>query len=108
MLIALRGMPFTDELRAVPDVLNPGSDVSESSALRLVSGRLVICALVRLVATEGDCVCTTSALSPTTVVFVTVRKVAIPSSSALKMPPQPQKDHGGKFREERPKEGSHQ
>ena len=43
MLIALRGMPLTDELRAVPDVLKPGSEVSESSALRLVSGRLVIC-----------------------------------------------------------------
>ena len=43
MLIALRGRPLTDELRAVPEVLKPGSDVSESSALRLVSGRLVIC-----------------------------------------------------------------
>ena len=43
MLIALRGRPLTEELRAVPDVLKPGSDVSESSALRLVSGRLVIC-----------------------------------------------------------------
>src|SRR6266516_384975 len=69
MLIELRGRPLTEELRAVPDVLNPGSDVSESSALRLVSGRLVICVPVRLVAIDGDCVCTTSALSPTTVTF---------------------------------------
>ena len=69
MLIELRGRPLTDELRAVPDVLKPGSEVSESSALRLVSGRLVICALVRLVEIDGDCVWTTSALSPTTVTF---------------------------------------
>ena len=69
MLIELRGRPLTDELRAVPEVLKPGSDVSESSALRLLSGRLVICVPVRLVAIAGDCVCTTSALSPTTVTF---------------------------------------
>ena len=42
ILIELRGSPLTEELRAVPDVLKPGSDVSESSALRLVRGRLVI------------------------------------------------------------------
>ena len=67
MLIALRGRPLTVELRAVPDVLKPGSDVSESSALRLVSGRLVICAPVRFVEIDGDCVWTTRALSPMTV-----------------------------------------
>src|SRR5581483_4916904 len=69
MLIVPFGMPATVELRAVPDVLKPGSDVSESSALRLVSGRLTICAPVRFVAIDGDCVCTTSALSPVTVTF---------------------------------------
>src|SRR5882724_9631618 len=66
MLIALFGSPLMVELRAVPDVLNPGSEVSESSALRLVSGRLVICALLKFAEIDGDCVWTTSALSPTT------------------------------------------
>src|SRR5262245_45307999 len=69
MLIELRGKPLTLELRAVPDVLKPGSDVKESSALRLVSGRLVICVPLKLVAIDGDCVCTTRALSPMTVTF---------------------------------------
>src|ERR1051326_941771 len=69
MLIALFGRPLTVELRAVPDVLKPGSEVSESSAFRLVSGRLVICAAVRFVAIDGGCVGTTSALSPVTVTF---------------------------------------
>ena len=69
MLMALLGRPLTVELRAVPEVLKPGREVSESSALRLVSGRLVICAAVRFVAIDGVCVCTTSALSPVTVTF---------------------------------------
>src|SRR5215831_18671071 len=69
MLIALFGRPATVEFRAVPDVLNPASEVSESSALRLVNGRLTICDPVRLVAIDGDCVWTTSALSPVTVTF---------------------------------------
>src|SRR5205823_554509 len=56
-------------VRVQRDVLNPGSEVSESSAFRLVSGRLVICAAVRFVAIDGVCVCTTSALSPVTVTF---------------------------------------
>ena len=43
MLIALFGRPLTVELRAVPDVLKPASEVSASSALRLESGRLWIC-----------------------------------------------------------------
>jgi len=69
MLIALFGRPLTVELRAVPDVLKPGRPVSESSAFRLVSGRLAIATPVRLVAIAGDCVCTTLADSPTTVTF---------------------------------------
>ena len=69
MLIALLGSPLIVELRAVPEVLKPGSEVSESSALRLVSGRLVICALLKFAEIEGDCVWTTNALSPTTVTF---------------------------------------
>ncbi len=66
MLIALLGRPLTVELRAAPDVLKPASEVSESSALRLVSGRLVIAVPLRFVEIDGDCVWTTSALSPTT------------------------------------------
>ena len=73
MLIALLGRPLTVELRAVPDVLKPASDVSESSALRLLSGRLVICAPVRFVEIDGDCVCTTRALSPVTVTLLLER-----------------------------------
>ena len=69
MLMELRGRPLTDELRAVPDVLKPGSDVSASSALRLDSGRLVICVPLKFVEIDGDWVCTTRALSPTTVTF---------------------------------------
>src|SRR5262245_33075160 len=69
MLIVLLGSPLTVELRAVPEVLKPGSPVSESRALRLVSGRLAICTPVMLVAIAGDCVCTTVADSPTTVTF---------------------------------------
>src|SRR5438876_2665111 len=69
MLIALFGSPLTVELRAVPEVLKPASDVNESSALRLLSGRLTICKAVRLVAIDGVCVWTTSALSPVTVTF---------------------------------------
>jgi hypothetical protein len=69
MLIALFGSPLTVELRAVPDWLTPASEVSASSALRLVSGRFVICSPVRLVAIDGVFVCTTSELSPTTVTF---------------------------------------
>ena len=67
MLIALLGRPLTVELRAVPDVLKPGSDVSESSALRLDSGRLVIWVPVRFVEIDGDCVWTIVADSPMTV-----------------------------------------
>src|SRR5258708_18976279 len=69
MFMELRGRPLTEELRAVPDVLNPGSEVNESSALRLVNGRLVIWVPVKFVAMDGDRVCTTRALSPTTVTF---------------------------------------
>ena len=57
---------MTVELRAVPDVLKPGSDVSESSALRLVSGRLTICVPLRFVAIDGVCVWMTDPDSPTT------------------------------------------
>ena len=54
--MALFGRPLTVEFRAVPAVLKPASDVSESSALRLVSGRLVIWVPVRFVEIDGDCV----------------------------------------------------
>ena len=69
MLIALFGRPLIVESRAVPDVLNPGSDVSESIAFRLVNGRLMICVADSVVATAGVCVWTTRPLSPTTVTF---------------------------------------
>ena len=72
MLIELFGRPLIVESRAVPEVLNPGSDVSESIALRLVSGRLMICVADIVVATEGVWVCTTRPLSPTTVTFSSI------------------------------------
>ena len=40
MLMALLGRPLIVESRAVPDVLKPGSDVSESIALRLVQRQI--------------------------------------------------------------------
>src|SRR5258707_8877225 len=69
MLIALLGRPLTVELRAVPEVLKPTRPVSESSALRLVSGKLAIAWPLRLVEIAGDCVWMTVAESPTTVTF---------------------------------------
>ena len=77
MLMALFGSPLIVESRAVPEVLNPGSETSESSALRLVSGRLVICVPESVVTTAGVCVCTTRPLSPTTVTFSSTAPTAI-------------------------------
>ncbi len=84
--MALRGRPLTVELRAVPEVLKPASDVNESSALRLVSGRLVICAPVRLVEIAADCDCTTVADSPTTVTFSAIVPTCIATLTAVGMP----------------------
>ena len=84
--MALRGRPLTVELRAAPDVLKPASEVSESSALRLVSGRLVICAPVRFVEIAGDCDCTTVADSPTTVTFSAIVPTCICTLTAVGMP----------------------
>ena len=69
MLIAPRGRPLIVEPRELPGVLNPGSDVIESSALRLWRGRLRICFDVMLVAIDGVAVWTIDALSPVTVMF---------------------------------------
>ena len=80
------GRPLTVELRAVPEVLNPASDVSESSALRLESGRLVICAPVRFVEIAGDCDWTTVADSPTTVTFSAMVPTCIATLTAVGMP----------------------
>ena len=74
------------ELRAVPEVLKPARDVRESSALRLVNGRLVICAPVRLVEIAGDCDCTTVADSPTTVTFSAIVPTCMVTLTAVGMP----------------------
>lgn len=84
--MALRGRPLTVELRAVPEVLKPASDVSESSALRLVKGRLVICCPVRLVAIAGDCVWTMLDDSPTTVMVSARVPICIVILTAVGMP----------------------
>ena len=72
MLIELLGRPLIVESRAVPDVLNPGNDVKESMALRLVRGRLMIWVADMVVATDGVWVWTTRPLSPTTVTFSSI------------------------------------
>jgi hypothetical protein len=60
--------------------------VSESSALRLVSGKLWICWPVRFVEIAGDCDCTTVDDSPTTVTLSEMVPTCIVTLTAVGMP----------------------
>ena len=58
MFVELAVSPMTVELRMVPVVFTPGSAATKSSVLRVLNGDFVICAVVSVVETEADSVCT--------------------------------------------------
>src|SRR5688572_8884848 len=60
MLIMPRGRPLIVASRLPAGVDTPGRKLTKSIALREVSGSLVICVLVTVDDTVGDCVCTIS------------------------------------------------
>ena len=66
MLMVLCGRPLTIESRLPPGVCTPVRKVMKSAALRLDSGRLVICRVSREVVTVAVLVLTSSAFDRTT------------------------------------------